>query len=261
MGILNVTPDSFADGGRHATLGAVLAHARQMLAEGAAIIDIGGESTRPGATAVSVDQELARVVPVIEALSAEPGILISVDTSRAEVIRAAATAGAHIVNDVRALQLPGAAEAAVRAGMGICLMHMQGEPRSMQAAPAYLDVVAEVAAFLRQRAEALVSVGAPRDSLCVDPGIGFGKSLAHNLELLRRLPELAVMGLPLLVGASRKSLLQKLTGRAVSERLAGSLALATAAVLHGARIIRAHDVAATVDAVRVAAAVRAAATH
>jgi dihydropteroate synthase len=261
MGILNVTPDSFSDGGRHPGVEAAVAHALAMHAEGAAIIDVGGESTRPGAAAISVEAEMQRVVPVIGQLAAVPGLLISVDTSRAEVITAAARAGAHMVNDVRALQLPGACAAAVASGLAICLVHMRGEPQSMQRSPRYDDVVAEVIAFLRQRVTAATAAGAPAEQICIDPGIGFGKSLVHNLELLGRLAELDVLGLPVLIGASRKSLLQKLTERPVNERLPGSIALATIAVMNGARIIRAHDVAATVDAVRVAAAVQDAAVN
>ncbi len=255
MGILNVTPDSFSDGGRHFSIAAAVEHGLAMHAEGATIVDVGGESTRPGATAVSVDEELRRVIPVIEQLVKQPGLLVSIDTSRAAVIRAAARAGAHMINDVRALQLPGACEAAADSEMAVCLMHMQGEPASMQAAPYYADIVAEVRQFLQQRVAIITAAGIATARICIDPGIGFGKSVAHNLELLHGLTGLNVLGLPVLVGASRKSLLGKLTGRAVGERLAGSLALATIAVMNGARIIRAHDVAATVDAVRVASAV------
>jgi dihydropteroate synthase len=255
MGILNVTPDSFSDGGQHFSVDAAVRHGLAMHAAGAAIIDVGGESTRPGAAAVSVDEELRRVIPIIEQLLRQPGLLISIDTSRAAVISAAARAGAHMINDVRALQLPGACEAAAASDMAVCLMHMQGEPASMQAAPQYAAVIAEVRQFLQQRVAAVTAAGVAVTKICIDPGIGFGKSLAHNLELLRGLAGLNVLGLPVLVGASRKSLLGKLTGRAVGDRLAGSVALATVAVMHGARIIRAHDVAATVDAVRIASAV------
>ena len=255
MGILNVTPDSFSDGGRHASVSAAVAHGLAMYAEGAAIIDVGGESTRPGAAALSVDDELRRVIPVIEQLVQMPGLLVSIDTSHAAVISAAAQVGAHMVNDVRALQLPGACEAAVASEMAVCLMHMQGAPASMQAAPQYTNVVTEVRQFLQERVAAVTAAGVAAARICIDPGIGFGKSIAHNLALLRGLSGLSVLGLPLLVGASRKSLLGSLTGRAVGERLAGSVALATIAVVNGARIIRAHDVAATVDAMRVAAAV------
>jgi dihydropteroate synthase len=256
MGILNVTPDSFSDGGRYLDLSAAIAHAHQMLSDGATIIDVGGESTRPGAEPLSVQAELDRVLPVIERLAIDPKILISVDTSRTEVIGAAARAGAQLLNDVRALQLPGAMQAAARSGMGICLMHLQGEPASMQGAPQYTDVVGEVVGFLRLRVQAALNAGIAAERLCVDPGIGFGKTIGHNLELLRHLDALSVLKLPVLVGCSRKRLLQELTGREVGQRQAGSLALATSAVLQGASIIRAHDVAATLDVVRVAAALR-----
>jgi dihydropteroate synthase len=255
MGILNVTPDSFSDGGQYFSVDAAVAHGLAMYAAGATIIDVGGESTRPRAAVVGVDEELRRVIPVIEQLVRRPGLLVSIDTSRPAVISAAAQAGAHMVNDVRALQWPGACEAAAASDMAVCLMHMQGEPASMQAAPQYTDVVAEVRQFLQQRVAAISASGVAVARICIDPGIGFGKSLAHNLALLRGLAGLNVMGLPVLVGASRKALLGKLTGRVVADRLAGSVALATVAVMHGARIIRAHDVAATVDAVRVASAV------
>jgi dihydropteroate synthase len=243
MGVLNVTPDSFSDGGRFAARDAALAHARRMIGEGAAIVDVGGESTRPGASPATLDEELARVIPVIEALRAESRVFISVDTSKPEVMRAAVHVGADIINDVRALAEPGALAAAAATGAGLCLMHMRGEPRTMQDAPRYDDVVAEVIAFLAAR-------------LAVDPGFGFGKTAAHNLELLRQLGRFETLGAPLVAGLSRKSMLAKLTGRSVDDRTAGSVALAAIAVLNGARIVRAHDVAATFDAVRVAAAVR-----
>jgi dihydropteroate synthase len=261
MGILNVTPDSFFDGGRHADVAAAVAHGLAMHAAGAAIIDVGGESTRPGAVEVSVAEELARVIPVIERLGKHAELLISVDTSRPEVIAAAAAAGAHMLNDVRALQCPGASAAAAVSGMAVCLMHMQGEPGSMQAAPHYLEPVTEIREYLRGRVAAAAAAGIAPDRLCIDPGLGFGKSLVHNLELLRRLPELNVLGLPILVGASRKAMLGRLTGREPGERLAGSVALATIAVMQGANIIRAHDVAETFDAVRVADAMRPVATN
>ena len=255
MGVLNRTGDSFSDGGRFLELPQAIDHALAMVAEGAALIDIGGESTRPGAQAVSLDEELERVLPLIEAVRARSPVLISVDTSRPEVIRAAVAAGAAMINDVRALQRPGALEAASATGAALCLMHMQGEPATMQSDPHYQDVVGEVRSMLAGRLEACEAAGIATERICLDPGFGFGKLISHNLALLRGLGELSGLGRPLLVGLSRKSMLQKLTGRAVTERLAGSLALATAAVLHGARIIRAHDVAPTVDAVRVAAAV------
>ena len=254
MGILNVTPDSFSDGGRFARRDAALAHARGMIAEGAAIIDIGGESTRPGASPATLDEELARVMPVIEALRAESPVFISVDTSKPEVMRAATEAGADIINDVRALAEPGALEAAAASRAGICLMHMRGEPRTMQDAPRYDDVVAEVSTFLAARIAACREAGVDIARLAIDPGFGFGKRTVDNLALLKHLGRLRGLGAALAVGLSRKSMLAKLTGRAVDDRTAGSVALAAIAVLNGARIVRAHDVAATLDAVRVAAA-------
>jgi dihydropteroate synthase len=255
MGVLNVTPDSFSDGGRHSDAAAAVDHARRMLAEGAAIIDVGGESTRPGAAPASVEQEMDRVVPVIEALRTESEAFISVDTSKPEVMRAAVAAGADIINDVRALSMPGALAAVAETRAGVCLMHMQGEPRTMQDAPRYDDVVAEVRAFLELRIENCLAAGIERERIAVDPGFGFGKRVIDNLELLKQLAQFRALRAPVLVGLSRKSLLERLTGRAVDERTAGSVALAAIAVLHGARIVRAHDVAATRDAIRVAAAV------
>ena len=255
MGVLNVTPDSFSDGGRHFDPARALAHARQMIAAGAAIIDVGGESTRPGAQPADVNEELERVIPVIETLRRESPVFISIDTSKAAVMRAATAAGADIINDVRALNEQGALAAAAESGAGICLMHMQGEPRTMQDAPHYEDVVAEVSAFLAARVRACREVGVETTRIAVDPGFGFGKLVDHNLALLKHLAGFEALGVPIAVGLSRKSMLAKLTGREVDDRLAGSIALATIAVLHGARIVRAHDVAATVDAVRVAAAV------
>lgn len=254
MGILNVTPDSFSDGGLHYDRDTAIAAGMRMVEDGAAILDVGGESTRPGAAAVPAQKEIDRVIPVVEALVRRSGALVSVDTSKAEVTRAALQAGAHMVNDVRALQSPGALEATARAGAAACVMHMQGEPAAMQSAPAYTDVVAEVRAFLARRVEACVAAGVRRDAICVDPGIGFGKTAAHNLELLRQLPAFGSLGCPVLVGVSRKSLLGMITGRPAPERLAGSVALAALCVAGGAHIVRAHDVAATVDAVKVAAA-------
>jgi dihydropteroate synthase len=255
MGVLNITPDSFSDGGHFRAPEAALAHARRMIGEGAAIIDIGGESTRPGAASAALDEELARVIPVIEALRKESPVFISIDTSKPQVMRAACAAGADIINDVRAFAEPGALAAAAETRAGLCLMHMLGEPRTMQIAPRYADVVAEVAAYLAQRIAACRAFGIPVDRLAADPGFGFGKTVPHNLALLKHLPGLQKLGVPLAVGLSRKSMLAKLTGRGVDERTAGSVALAAIAVLNGARIVRAHDVAATVDAVRVAAAV------
>jgi dihydropteroate synthase len=256
MGVLNVTPDSFSDGGQFTELERAVAHARQMLEEGAAIIDVGGESTRPGAAPVSAEEELRRVIPVLERLRATSSAIFSIDTSKPEVIRAAAAAGAGLVNDVRALTLPGALEAAAGSGCAVCLMHMQGEPATMQRAPSYRDVVGEVIAFLTERARACLAAGIPRERLVLDPGIGFGKTLEHNLELLRRLPELTQTGFPVMLGVSRKSSIGALTSRGPGERLPGSLALTAIGVFQGASIIRTHDVAATVDAVKVAGAVR-----
>ncbi len=255
MGVLNVTPDSFSDGGRYADLKAALAHAERMAEEGAAIIDVGGESTRPGAAPVNVDEELRRVIPVIEGLAGRLAIPVSVDTSKPEVMRAAIASGASMINDVAALRAPGAIDAAADSDAAICLMHMQGEPRTMQKEPRYTDVLAEVRDFLRGRVARCVEAGIAVSRLVIDPGFGFGKTLEHNLELLRRLPELAADGYPVLAGLSRKSMIAGLTGRADGDRLGGSLALATFAILSGARIVRAHDVAPTVDALRVVAAI------
>jgi dihydropteroate synthase len=255
MGVLNVTPDSFSDGGRFLAPAAAVAEGLRLAAEGAALIDVGGESTRPGAGPVGLEEELRRVIPVIEQLHAATGAVISVDTSKPEVMRAASGAGAGFINDVTALRAPGALEAAAASGCAVCLMHMQGEPRTMQLAPSYRDVVAEVRAFLGGRVGASLAAGIAPERLVVDPGFGFGKTLEHNLTLLRHLAELAADGPPLLVGLSRKSMLGTLTQRAAGERVHGSVALAVIAALGGARIIRAHDVAATVEALKVAAAV------
>lgn len=256
MGVVNVTPDSFSDGGRHATVAAAVRHGCRLADEGADIIDIGGESTRPGARPVSDQQELERVMPVIEGLCRETDVPVSIDTSKPLVMREAVSAGAAMINDVCALGEPGALQVAGELAVPVCLMHMQGEPRTMQANPTYDDVVAEVTAFLRERATAAVAAGVPRDGVVVDPGFGFGKTEAHNLALLRGLPQLAGLGYPVLAGLSRKSLLGKLTGRPVEERLAGSIALALLAAQNGASILRVHDVAPTVDALRVLAAAR-----
>lgn len=259
MGVLNTTPDSFSDGGSYYRSGRLslplaLQRARQMLDEGADMIDIGGESTRPGATPVSEQEELDRVVPVVEAVAGELGALVSVDTSSPAVMRESAAAGAGLINDVRALRREGALEAAQRTGLPVCLMHMQGQPDTMQKQPEYRDPVQEVRDFLLERSEACLNAGFQADQLLLDPGFGFGKSLEHNLELLRRLRELADLGYPLLVGLSRKSMLGKLLGRDVDQRLPGSLALAMASVQRGAKIIRVHDVAATCDVLRVLSA-------
>lgn len=255
MGIVNVTPDSFSDGGRHDDLESAVAHGLALAAEGADILDVGGESTRPGAEPVPVDVELARVVPVIERLVAETGLPVSVDTSKPEVMRAAVAAGAGMINDVQALRQDGALEAAAAAGVPVVLMHMQGSPGSMQDAPAYDDVVAEVHGFLAQRVFACEMAGIPKSRIVLDPGFGFGKTLAHNLELLARLDRLADLGCPVLAGLSRKRMLGELTGRDLDDRLAASVAAALLAVAQGAMLVRVHDVAATVDALKVHAAV------
>ena len=261
MGILNVTPDSFSDGGKFVDVSGAIEHALRMIDQGAGMIDVGGESTRPGAADVSEEEEIRRVIPVIEALATQASVPISIDTSKPSVMSAAVAAGASLINDVRALQEPGALEAAAKTDAAVCLMHMQGQPRTMQHEPRYDDVVGEVTAFLEQRVQACEAAGIGRDRLVLDPGIGFGKRLEHNLALLAHLPELGRSGLPLLVGVSRKSMFQALLGRPVEQRLAGGLAAATAAVLSGAAILRVHDVAETVDAVKVAQALRAAGYH
>ncbi len=255
MGILNVTPDSFSDGGRFIGRADALRRVREMIAEGAGIIDVGGESTRPGARAVAADEELARVIPVIEAIRSESDIPVSIDTSKPEVMRAAVAAGASLINDVRALREPGALAAAAELGVPVCLMHMRGEPRTMQQDPRYDDVVAEVLAFLEQRVAACEAAGIPRERIVLDPGFGFGKTLEHNLALFRALPRFAATGLPVLVGVSRKSMIGQVLEVPVDERLAGSLALASLATWLGAAIIRSHDVRDTVQAVRMIRAV------
>jgi dihydropteroate synthase len=260
MAVLNVTPDSFSDGGRYGCADAAIAQGLQMAEQGASIIDVGGESTRPGATAVDAAEEMRRVLPVIEGLAGRLAIPVSVDTSKPEVMRAAVAAGAGLINDVRALEVPGALQAAAASGAAVCLMHMRGEPRTMQEAPHYDDVVAEVRSYLRTRVESCRRAGIDVDRVCVDPGIGFGKRPEHNLALLAALERLAEPGIPVLIGISRKSLVGIITGRPTSERLAGSVAFAALAVMRGAAIIRAHDVAATVDAVKVASALKRAGT-
>ncbi|HEU0204390.1 MAG TPA: dihydropteroate synthase [Burkholderiaceae bacterium] len=256
MGVVNVTPDSFSDGGRFFAPGAARERALQMLEEGADLLDVGGESTRPGAQDVAATEELRRVVPLIETLAAA-GAVVSVDTSKAQVMRAALAAGASVINDVRALREPGAVDVVAGADCGVVLMHMQGEPRTMQAAPHYDDVAGEVAAFLQERRAVLRSAGVAAERIAFDPGFGFGKTPAHNYTLLARLRELAALGSPLLVGMSRKSMLGHATGRAVDERLAASIAAVVLAVERGAAIVRVHDVAATRDALRVRAAMQA----
>lgn len=255
MGVLNVTPDSFSDGGRYDAFDAAVERARQMVEEGAAIIDVGGESTRPGAEPVSLEEERRRVLPLIEALAARLPVPISIDTAKAEIMRLAVEAGAGMINDVWALRAPGALEAAAASAVPVCLMHMQGTPRSMQQAPAYQDVVAEIRAFLAERVRVCEVAGIARQRLIVDPGFGFGKTLVHNLTLLRHLDRLVELGLPVLVGLSRKSMLGAVTHRPVDERLYGGLAAAVLAAWQGARIVRTHDVRATVDALRVCEAV------
>jgi dihydropteroate synthase len=253
MGVINTTPDSFSDGGALYREGRLdvdlaLATARDMVSCGAAILDIGGESTRPGAAPITLAQEMDRVLPLVEAVAGELDVVISVDTSSPDLMREAAAAGAGLLNDVRALSREGALEAAAATGLPVCLMHMQGEPGTMQVDPAYGDVVQEVSDYLTRRVQACEAAGMGRDRLLLDPGFGFGKSVQHNLQLLRNLAQLAGQGLPLLVGLSRKSMIGKLIDREVDQRLPASLALAVLAVERGAAIIRTHDVSATVDA-------------
>ena len=255
MGILNVTPDSFSDADRYAGTAAALERAARIVEEGAAIIDVGGESTRPGAAAVDEAVEIARVVPVIEGIAATSDIAISIDTSKPAVMAAAVAAGACIVNDVYALRAPGARAFAAAAEVGVCLMHMQGEPRTMQDNPQYDDVVAEVSEFLLYERDECVRTGIARDAIALDPGFGFGKGLGHNLTLLKSLAHFADLGSPLLVGVSRKSFIGRVLGRAVDERLYGGLGLAALAASQGARIIRTHDVGATRDAIGMVSAV------
>lgn len=251
MGILNVTPDSFSDGGDFAAFEAACRHADEMVAQGAGIIDIGGESTRPGAAEVSLSEELARVIPLVKYVVANHDVWISVDTSKAEVMRQAVAAGAHLINDVRALQEPGALQAAAELNVPVCLMHMQGQPDSMQAAPLYHNVLDEVEAFLHARVEACIAAGISREHLLLDVGFGFGKTLEHNYQLLANLDRFHQMALPLLIGLSRKSMIGNLLGRAPKDCLAGSLAGAMQALQLGAHIIRVHDVAQTCDMVEV----------
>lgn len=251
MGILNVTPDSFSDGGEFAVFEAACRHADEMVAQGAGIIDIGGESTRPGAADVSLEEELKRVIPLVEYVAKHHDVWISVDTSKAEVMRQAVQAGAHIINDVRALQEPGALEAAAGLNVPVCLMHMQGQPRTMQTAPEYQDVVNDIKVFFEERIRACESAGIAKQHIMLDVGFGFGKTLEHNYQLLARLDEFNEMGLPMLIGLSRKSMIGNLLGREPKDRLAGSLAGAIMSLQSGAHIIRVHDVAETVDTVKV----------
>lgn len=255
MGILNVTPDSFSDGGKFTHLESALRQVRQMLAEGAAIIDIGGESTRPGAEPVMVAEELDRVIPVIEAIRRESDIPVSIDTSKPELMHEAIGAGADMVNDVYALRAEGAVEAVAELAVPVCLMHMQGEPRTMQSSPHYENLIEDIKRFLAERVEACIKAGIKRERILLDPGFGFGKTVAHNLSLIKHLGEFLTLGLPVLAGVSRKSTLGYILNKEVDERLYGSIALATMAILNGSSIIRAHDVAATVDAIKVCQAV------
>jgi dihydropteroate synthase len=259
MGVLNVTPDSFADGGTFLELRDATDRVRQMLGEGADIVDIGGESTRPGAAPTPESEELARVIPLLENIREScdaRGVPISVDTRKPGVMRAAIGAGASMINDINALRASGAIDAVSEGGAAVCLMHMQGEPETMQQSATYVDVVADVAAFLSERAAASVAAGIGRDRIVLDPGFGFGKTVEHNLALLRRLAEIAELGYPLLAGLSRKSTIGVLTGRDVDDRMAGSVAAALAAVARGAAIVRVHDVRETVDALKVWRAVQ-----
>lgn len=258
MGILNVTPDSFSDGGTHNTLVEAVKHANLMINAGATIIDIGGESTRPGAADVSVEEELARVIPTVEAIAQRFEVWISVDTSKPEVIRESARVGAHIINDIRSLTEPGALEAAAETGLPVCLMHMQGQPKTMQDAPKYADVFTDVERFFVEHIVRCERAGIAKDKLLLDPGFGFGKNLSHNYELLARLGEFHRFGLPLLVGMSRKSMVGQLLNVGPTERLNGSLACAVIAAMQGAQIIRVHDVKETVEALRVVEATLAA---
>lgn len=254
MGIVNVTPDSFSDGGQHFQRDAALAHAQQLIAEGADILDVGGESTRPGAKPVSAEEEMDRVLPVIEGLRGAP-VPISIDTFKPAVMQAAISAGAQMVNDINALQDAAAMNAVAASPAAVCLMHKQGNPQTMQEQPAYQNVVAEVRAFLSERIAAAEAAGIQRDRMVIDPGFGFGKTLAHNLALLRELNRLSELGVPVLAGLSRKSMLGALTGQDVAQRLPASVAAALIAVQRGANIVRVHDVRATVDALRILRAV------
>jgi len=260
MGVINVTPDSFSDGGslfasQSLCLDAAMVRARAMVAEGASFLDIGGESTRPGADPVSVQQELDRVIPVIESIRASLDVVVSIDTSTPEVITAAAKAGAGLINDVRALGREGALQAAAATQLPICLMHMQGDPKTMQDNPVYDSVVGDIGLYFDERIKQCNHVGIPTERILIDPGFGFGKTLVHNLQLLKHLHSLAKKGLPVLVGMSRKSMIGNVLDRPVDERLNGGLAVTVMAYERGARIVRAHDVAPTVDALQMAHAV------
>ncbi|ARA82830.1 dihydropteroate synthase [Pseudomonas ficuserectae] len=258
MGILNATPDSFSDGGRYSQLDAALRHAEAMVQAGATLIDVGGESTRPGARPVSASEEVERVAPVVEVIARELDVIISVDTSTPEVMLATAGLGAGLINDVRSLQRPGALEAAASTGLPVCLMHMLGEPGTMQNDPYYDDLVGEVCAFLAERMKQCAAAGIDQQKIILDPGFGFAKTLEHNLSLFKHMEALHALGQPLLVGVSRKSMIGAVLGRPVDQRLSGGLALAALAMTKGARILRVHDVAETADVVRMIAAVQAA---
>ncbi|MCH5651554.1 dihydropteroate synthase [Pseudomonas syringae] len=258
MGILNATPDSFSDGGRYSQRDAALRHAEAMVQAGATLIDVGGESTRPGARAVSASEEVERVAPVVEVIARELDVIISVDTSTPEVMLATAALGAGLINDVRSLQRPGALEAAASTGLPVCLMHMLGDPGTMQNDPHYEDLVGEVCAFLAERMKQCVAAGIGQQQIILDPGFGFAKTLEHNLSLFKHMEALHTLGRPLLVGVSRKSMIGAVLGRPVDQRLSGGLALAVLAMAKGARILRVHDVAETADVVRMIAAVEAA---
>ncbi|MBI6795697.1 dihydropteroate synthase [Pseudomonas syringae] len=258
MGILNATPDSFSDGGRYSQLDAALRHAEAMVQAGATLIDVGGESTRPGARPVSASEEVERVAPLVEVITRELDVIISVDTSTPEVMLATAGLGAGLINDVRSLQRPGALEAAASTGLPVCLMHMLGEPGTMQNDPHYDDLVGEVCAFLAERMKQCVAAGIGQQQIILDPGFGFAKTLEHNLSLFKHMEALHALGRPLLVGVSRKSMIGAVLGRPVDQRLSGGLALAVLAMAKGARILRVHDVAETADVVRMIAAVEAA---
>ncbi|AYY82753.1 MULTISPECIES: dihydropteroate synthase [Proteus] len=251
MGILNVTPDSFSDGGTHNSLNDAVNHAAKLIADGASIIDIGGESTRPGASDVSIDEELQRVVPVVEAIRQRFDVWISVDTSKAQVMAESANVGASIINDIRSLQEPGALEAAAKTGLPVCIMHMQGDPKTMQQSPHYENVMIDVDHFLRENIQRCVDAGIEKNQIILDPGFGFGKNLAHNYQLLAHLSELHHFGLPILAGMSRKSMVGQLLNVPPQERVAGSVACAVIAAMQGAQIIRVHDVKETVDAMKV----------
>ncbi len=254
MGVINTTPDSFSDGGRFDSFDHAVAHARRLIAEGADILDIGGESTRPGAATVSIDEELERTIPLIEAVRGFSGISISIDTGKAEVMRAAVAAGANMINDIWALRREGSLDTAAELGVPVCLMHMQGTPSTMQQDPSYDDVVAEVESFLAERIDAALAAGIRREHIIVDPGFGFGKTMAHNLQLLKSLARFRQLGVPVLVGLSRKSMIGKILDKPADQRLIGSISLAVIAAMLGADILRVHDVGETRDALAMVSA-------